>query len=230
MLELPALSRLASTQAPRLLLLPLTLAFNLVLAWLAREMPLGVLAVGIFLLSGIEVTLLLRSSVSPASGSEEPRLATLYQRSAQARRSSLRDETTGLHNRWYLDMRLEEESARCQRYGLTMAVVVLRTGVAGLSDMSRDGWQDASSEIAQKALAVIRKADLSACLAPFEFAVCLMHCDRAGADRAVERLQSQLEGFRCDAGIAIYPEDECEPRALIELARVRSRIVAARAS
>jgi GGDEF domain-containing protein len=226
MIEDSSIRRLGSWPVPRLILLLLTLLLNVVLAWIASDISLPGLAVLICVLSAIEAALWFRLSaprMSESSPADEPRLTTLYQRTAQARRSAVRDEATGLHNRWYLDMRLEEEGERCRRYGLSMAVVVLRTGVVGLGDMSMDGWQEKSAEIAQKTLEVIRKADLSACLAPFEFAVCLVHCDKAGADRAVERLKAQLEDYECDAGIALFPEDDCEPRALIELARVRSR-------
>ncbi|MPZ50301.1 MAG: hypothetical protein GEU75_13555 [Dehalococcoidia bacterium] len=118
-------------------------------------------------------------------------------------------------------MRLEEEGARCTRYGLSMAVIVMRTGLINLGDMSMDGWQARSAEIAQRTLQVVRTADLVASLAPFEFAICLVHCGREGAHHALDRLLAQLTDFNCDTGIAVYPEDNCDPPALVELARVR---------
>jgi len=150
------------------------------------------------------------------------RLLELMQRSTDARRG-IRDETTGLLNRWYLERRLDEEGARCQRYGHSMAVVVIKAVAVDLTRFSLDGWQQESAEAAARAASVIRNVDLSASLAPFEFALCLVHCDRTGADAALERITTEFKDHDCQVGIAVYPEDECEPRALIELARVRSR-------
>lgn len=154
----------------------------------------------------------------------EPRIVSIMERSAQARRSSIRDETTGLLNPWYLERRLNEEAARCKRYGYSMAVVVLKTAVPNLSGISIDGWQEQSADAAQRCLAVIRNVDLSALLGPFEFALCLVQCDRDGAGLAIDRLVSELAEYDCSAGVAVLPDDDCEPAAMIELARMRSQL------
>jgi GGDEF domain-containing protein len=154
---------------------------------------------------------------------QEPRIVSIMERSVQARRFSIRDESTGLLNRWYLERRLNEEAARCKRYGYSMAVVALKTAVPNLSGISIDGWQDQSADAAQRCLTVIRNVDLSALLGPFEFAICLVQCDRAGAEQAIERLVNELTEYDCTAGIAILPDDDCEPSAMIELARMRSQ-------
>jgi GGDEF domain-containing protein len=150
------------------------------------------------------------------------RLLELVQRSHEGRRG-IRDETTGLLNRWYLEQRLDEEAARCSRYGYSMAVVVMKAVAVDLARFSLDSWQDESAEAAKRCALVVRSVDLSAALAPFEFALCLVHCDRAGAAAAADRVASEFRDYDCQIGIAVYPADECEPRALIELARVRSR-------
>ncbi len=154
---------------------------------------------------------------------QEPRIVSVLERSTQARRFSIRDDTTGLLNRWYLERRLIEEAARCTRYGYSMAVVVLQTAVPNLSGISIDGWQAQSADAAQRCLNVIRNVDLSALLGPFEFAICLVQCDRAGAAQAINRLISELTEYKCSAGVAVLPEDDCEPNAMIELARMRSQ-------
>jgi GGDEF domain-containing protein len=154
---------------------------------------------------------------------QEPRIVSIMERSAHARRFSIRDEATGLLNRWYLERRLNEEAARCTRYGYSMAVVVLKAAVPNLSGLSIDGWQDQSADAAQRCLSVIRNVDLSAVLGPFEFAICLVQCDRAGADQAIDRLVSELTEYNCSAGIAVLPDDDCEPSAMIELARMRAQ-------
>jgi GGDEF domain-containing protein len=154
---------------------------------------------------------------------QEPRIVSIMERSAQARRFSIRDEATGLLNRWYLERRLNEEAARCKRYGYPMSVVVLKAAVPNLSGLSIDGWQDQSAEAAQRCLNVIRNVDLSALLGPFEFAICLVQCDRSGAELAIGRLVQELQEYNCSAGIAVLPDDDCEPSAMIELARMRAQ-------
>lgn len=151
------------------------------------------------------------------------RVSSLLGRAGEGRRQSIRDDSTGLYTRWYLETRLEQEAERCRRYDQTMAVVVLRVGFVDLAEISTDGWQSPSAVAAQKCLQVVRTIDLSASLGPLEFAICLIHCDRAGAEHALQRLVSQLSDYKCDAGIAVYPTDGCEPDALIEVARMRSR-------
>ncbi len=155
---------------------------------------------------------------------EEPRIVSVMERSAQARRFSIRDESTGLLNRWYLERRLNEEAARCKRYGFSMAVVVLKTAAPNLSGISLDAWQEQSADAAQRCLNVIRNVDLSALLAPLEFAICLVQCDRDSADQAIYRLVRELREYDCSAGVAVLPDDDCEPAAMIELARMRSQL------
>jgi hypothetical protein len=69
---------------------------------------------------------------------------------------------------------------------------------------------------------VVRGVDVTAALSPYEFGICLVHCGREGAERALARMLSELAGYRCQAGIAVFPEEPCEPAALIELARGRA--------
>ena len=203
----------------------LTLAGSIV--WLAA----GSLAIGpaIALAAGIvciEVGLwyfVMRSRDAEAPQSN--RLVAIMERSAHARRFSIRDETTGLLNRWYLERRLDEEAARCKRYGYSMAVIVLKAAVPQLSGMSLDDWQDSSTDAAQRCLTVVRNVDLSALLGPFEFAICLVHCDRNGAETVLNRLVSELSEYNCVAGISVLPDDDVAPNAMIELARVRSQQV-----
>ncbi len=210
------------------------LSVNLLLAvsiiWLAA----GRLAIGpaIALGAGIaclEVALwyvMQRSREAEAPGDD--RLVTIMERSARARRFSIRDETTGLLNRWYLERRLDEEASRCKRYGYSMAVIVLKAAVPQISALSLDNWQDHSAAAAQRCLSVVRNVDLSALLGPFEFAICLVHCDRNGAETVLNRLSSELREYNCVAGIAVIPDDDVVPNAMIELARIRSQQVAAK--
>jgi GGDEF domain-containing protein len=206
-----------------------SLSANLILAagivWLAAPklsfVGLVLLAVGVI---GLEVGLWLvtqRSREQPTF--DRARLVSIMERSAHARRFSIRDEATGLLNRWYLERRLDEEAARCKRYGYSMSVIVLKVGVPQISMMSVDNWQLESAEAAQRCLSVIRNVDLSSLLSPFEFAICLVHCDRDGAETVLGRLVRELSDHTCQAGIAVLPDDDVAPSAMIELARVRSQ-------
>jgi GGDEF domain-containing protein len=211
----------------------LYLGVNLLLAgsivWLAAGrlavVPAVLLAFGLACLEVAMWFMIVRSREAPAP---DNRLVTMMERSAHARRFSIRDEATGLLNRWYLERRLDEEAARCKRYGYSMAVIVLRAAVPQISTMSIDNWQEQSADAAQRCLAVVRNVDLSALLGPFEFAICLVHCDRNGAEAALNRLVRELREYNCSAGISVLPEDDVAPSAMIELARVRSQPVEAK--
>ena len=200
------------------------LAIAVSMVWLSRYELDTKLAIALVLnVVVIEVGLWYVMLRTQQQQQQAPRIVSIMERSAQARRFSIRDEATGLLNRWYLERRLNEEVARCSRYGYPMAVVVLKAAVPNLSGISIDGWQDQSADAAQRLLNVIRNVDLSALLGPFEFAICLVQCDRKGADHAIGRLVSELTDYECSAGIAVIPDDECEPSAMIELARMRSQ-------
>jgi len=183
---------------------------TLVVSFIAAVGVVAVVSAGVYTLK-----------TRPNPGEHGSRLLELMQRSSDARRG-IRDQTTGLLNRWYLERRLDEEAARCARYGYSMAVVVLKAIALDLARFSVDGWQQESAEAARRCAQVVRIVDLSAALAPFEFALCLVHCDRIGATAAADRIAHEFRDYDCHIGIAVYPADECEPRALIELARVRS--------
>ena len=47
--------------------------------------------------------------------------------------------------------------------------------------------------------------------------------DRSGADLAISRLVQELREYNCSAGVAVLPDDDCEPSAMIELARMRAQ-------
>jgi GGDEF domain-containing protein len=209
------------------------IAVNLVLllswVWLASgviALPVAVIA-GL-ILAGIEVLLWRKlteeSDGSPRNRRSADRIVELIGGArSESRKHSIREERTGLYNRWYLEMRAEQEALRCDRYGHSMAVIVVRAGSINLAEFSLDTWQTQSAIAAERCLKVVRNIDLSAFLAPLEFAICLIQCDRAGAELAVDRLREEMTEYSLDAGVAVYPEDGCESLALIDLARVRSR-------
>ncbi len=201
----------------------------LAILWVATAglsaLAAGIVGLGVAAIEVMACSVVIRRHSVQEPVRRESRILNQIERSNEQRRTAIRDDSTGLLNRWYLDRRLEEEAARCKRYGYSMAVVTLRAGVLDLPRISVDGWQVESAQAAHRAVQVIRNVDLSASLAPFEFALCLVHCDRDGAGRVVERLVHELSDYDCSIGVAVYPDDNSEPGALIELARVRSHRV-----
>ncbi len=137
------------------------------------------------------------------------------------RRLAIYDSATGLYNRWYLELRLQEEFLRCNRYGVSMAVVVIKLGSVALFDLSLDRWGRLASTLAHTMAQSVRAVDITAAIGPLEFAICLVHCDREGALKALDRVLEDLHGHPADVGLAVYPEEECDGKALIELARGR---------
>jgi hypothetical protein len=109
-----------------------------------------------------------------------------------------------------------------------MAVIVIRLGAVGLSELSMDTWGGLASSLAHTMAQSVRAVDITAALAPMEFAICLVHCDRAGGEAAIDRVLSQLEHDHAEVGMAVYPEDQCDGKALIELARGRAAPISGR--
>jgi GGDEF domain-containing protein len=217
---------MADRTPARIALLGLNIALAASWAWFAVDAigPLAAMVIALAALAG-EALLTRRIFFELASvpaGRSPERIATLIGR-GEPRRHAIRDESTGLFNRWYLEQRIEQEALRCDRYDHSMAVIVLRAGIVDLAEFSLDQWQSQSAVTADRCIKVVRNIDLSAFLAPFEFAICLIQCDHHGAEKALSRLREEFSDFAVDAGVGVYPDDGCEPLALIDLARVRSR-------
>lgn len=217
-------------------LIALSLVFNGVLAAIVigvtrADLPIGVLLLPFVVLSVLEMVAL--RAFLPHHGAEEPMSAyrsEIVRRVDPRRRNTIVDESTGLYTRWYFDRRIEEEAARCKRYKHSMAVIVLRVGVVDLTTFSTDGWQQRSLEAAQRAAKIVREVDISAAISPFEFAICLIHCDRDGAYRALDRMLLQLPDYKCEVGVAVFPDEGYEAPALIDLAAARMRDLQSKAS
>ena len=201
--------------------------------WLTSTNLLAIIVVPLLMAVSI-VEIICWRTFAPSRRSEDnepaPPRMDLVHRLDVRRRTAIIDQTTGLYTRWYFDRRVDEEAARCRRYGHSMAVVVLRVDVVNLTTFSLDGWQQRSLEAAQRAAKVVREVDLSAALSPFEFALCLVHCDRDGATRALDRIIEQLPDYACDAGIAVYPQEGYDSPALIDVASARLRPIETRAT
>ena len=181
----------------------------------------ALLATFVALLSLIDVT---AWAVLRSRRAEEHEVAATragFLKKLDGRRNAINDETTGLYTPWYFERRLKQEAARCRRYSHSMAVVVLRVDQVNLTTFSTDGWQKRAQTAAGLAAEVVREVDIAAALSPFELALCLVHCDRQGAYRAIARVAERLDGYVCEAGVTVFPEEALEPAALIAVARTR---------
>jgi len=144
--------------------------------------------------------------------------ARVTQEAERGRRLAIYDQQSGLLARWYFELRLLEETHRCQRYEMPMAVLTLRTSTEAMAGQNGGRGLDKSGAIARS----LRSTDLAADLGIGEYALCLLHCDRAGAASVLRRLMGELADNDCQVGMAIYPDDDREGKALVELALSRS--------
>lgn len=107
---------------------------------------------------------------------------------------------------WYFHLRLEEEMARCQRYGYPVSLLVIRLqeNPAHKGQGWRGEFEDRLRTIAARKL---RRPDLPAILGEQELAACLPHTDRPGAEVVAERLARELRAYRPSIGMATAPEE-----------------------
>ena len=137
---------------------------------------------------------------------------------AALRRSAMYDRDLGLYQKWYFDLRLEEEAARCRRYGLSMAVLIVKAFPFEENNPTA-GWRDEAAAMAFVASGAIRAGDLCASTGPLEFSFLLLHCDAAGALAASDRLATAFAPIRCHIGTCLYPEDRIPVGDMIQMAR-----------
>jgi diguanylate cyclase (GGDEF)-like protein len=165
----------------------------------------------------------LSERLNEVSGHDVEAFDSQMQRQVKSiKRLAIYDPTTALYHRWYFELRLAEELHRCQRYGLSMAVLYLRLGK---SPTDPTFALEPGSEIrglAQITSHVVRSVDLLAHLGENEYAVCLPHSDAEGAEAAVARIAKELKEYEAEIGYAVYPEDAADADSLIVAARDRA--------
>jgi GGDEF domain-containing protein len=145
------------------------------------------------------------------------RRMTLQREVQNGKRLHIHDPATGLLERWYFDFRLSEEAARCSRYRLSLAVVVLKTrSVDGRPDRSAAELEE---HVARTVSRCLRSVDFATRLAELEFAVCLPRSDESGAEAAVKQLISELGQWHLVAGFAVCPRDGEDGELLMERAQ-----------
>jgi hypothetical protein len=137
-----------------------------------------------------------------------------------AREAVLYDAELGLYQRWYFELRLREEAMRSTRYGSPFALMVVI--MEPQATMSEKTWNLQVARAAYVTARAVRSVDLTAVLDHSVFAICLIHCDRAGAEVAGQRLSASLGAYPHSIGGVIFPDDNLGPDLLLDLARNRA--------
>ena len=132
----------------------------------------------------------------------------------RARRLSIYAEVPWVFNRWYFDFRLKEEIERCRRYGFNLAVLRLAL------DAPEPDAELLASRLVECLAGDLRPFDAPARLTDTDYVVCLLQCDREGADAVVNRLDVKRE-FAARHGVAVFPDDGDSQQVLLDLAERR---------
>ena len=147
-------------------------------------------------------------------------------------KQALQDPLTGLWNRRFIFDRIDAEAARCVRYGCLFSVVMIDLrGFKLINDSYGHPVGDRvlieTSSFFQRSL---RGCDVVARYGGDEFIIMLPETDFAAASRMMERIREDLETMKLcvesvpmffDFGIASFPADGSETRALIQTADER---------
>lgn len=134
-------------------------------------------------------------------------------------RLAIYDRETGLLAYWYFSLRLEEEIARCVRYGQTFSLLLLeaRTG----------RWtSDDESALFRYMAESFRKCDLVAHQGNLRFSVLLTNTDAQGAMVVREHLQGDEQLRELTVGVASFPADGESCEALLTAAGASADVVA----
>jgi diguanylate cyclase (GGDEF)-like protein len=132
---------------------------------------------------------------------------------ARLLRGGIVDSLTGWHSARYLQARLHEEIARCQRHGGSVACLVLDVDrLQSINDARGQAAGDrALTELAARIEGQVRSCDTAARLGSDEFAVLMPATDAAGAAPLARRILAAVdaarfeiaEGVVCDLGLSI---------------------------
>jgi diguanylate cyclase (GGDEF)-like protein len=141
----------------------------------------------------------------------------LEQTNAKLKEFSFKDELTGLYNRRFFSIRLEEELARYRRFGHPMAVVLIDLdGLKTINDdMGHSAGDDTLRETSQILLKHSRQINVICRYGGDEFAALLVETSKSGALLYAERIRLAVAGHlhshgrpvTASFGVAGFPED-----------------------
>ncbi len=123
----------------------------------------------------------------------------LYAKERQLYFLSTEDELTGLHNRRYLEYKLEEEWRRCQRQQCPLSICVLDID---FFKKYNDAYGHICGDIALKCVADVilhniqRASDTAARFGGEEFVLILPDTSLPGSEHVAEKIRSELAGLK----------------------------------
>ncbi len=137
---------------------------------------------------------------------------------AKLKETSFRDEVTGLYNRRFFSLRLEEEMSRFKRFNHPVSVVLLDIdGFKGVNDEFGHAVGDETlREISQILMKHSRGINVVSRFGGDEFATLLVETSRAGARLYADRIRQVIATFpfshgkqvTASFGVASLPDDE----------------------
>lgn len=143
--------------------------------------------------------------------------ADLEATNARLQETSFQDEVTGLYNRRFFSIRLEEEVARYRRFGHPVSVVLLDIdGFKALNDdLGHAAGDEALCVVGEALAAHSRGINVISRYGGDEFAILLVETPKSGAECYAERIRGVLaehvfaHGRRVTAsfGVAALPDD-----------------------
>jgi diguanylate cyclase (GGDEF)-like protein len=141
------------------------------------------------------------------------------------------DELTGIYNRRYLKLRLEEELARADRLKKPLSVILLDLDHFKLINdtLGHSTGDEVIAKFAEWLKRNARKCDIIVRYAGDEFLILMPGTGREGAERVARRLLKRIKGepfptskgnvyLSFSIGIAVYPEDAHNGRELFDMA------------
>lgn len=123
---------------------------------------------------------------------------------------SIVDDTTGVYNQIYLEQRLNNEIARCHRYGSPLSVVSL--SVIGFAALQEEFGHQAGSvalkKIATKLLALLRETDVVTFVGHGRYVLILPDTPESSVEGLITRLHGALDGIEVINGAVHDPVAE----------------------
>jgi diguanylate cyclase (GGDEF)-like protein len=137
---------------------------------------------------------------------------------ARLKETSFKDEVTGLYNRRFFSLRLEEELSRYRRFNHPVSVVMLDLdGFKGVNDeFGHTVGDDTLREVAQILMKHSRGINVVSRYGGDEFAVLLVETSKAGARLYADRIREVVAKYpfshgkviTASFGVASLPDDE----------------------
>jgi diguanylate cyclase (GGDEF)-like protein len=148
-------------------------------------------------------------------------------RNARLEDLSFKDALTGVYNRRYFGLRVEEEAKRQARFGEPLSLVLLDLDrFKSINDeLGHGAGDDTLREAAQLIVANSRSFSIVTRYGGDEFAVLLVNTPKAGAVKYAQRIKDVVERHRfshgpltVSVGIAALPEDVTKSADLVPAA------------